>query len=62
MRYSTSIYVALALLCAACSDGTQATHDHRWFNTYQTDRTCQAGRPFVHDEDIKGPTGRAHPF
>ena len=53
----------LPLLCVACGDANETTvRDHRWFSTYQSDRSCQTARPPVHDEDIKGPTGRAHPF
>lgn len=61
MRHLFAIALT-ALLCTACSSESEPAKSQCWFKTYQTDRTCQTARPPVHDADIHGPTGRAHPF
>ncbi len=61
MRHSFAI-VAFTLLCTACSGNETPKRDHRWFNTYQTDTSCQVIHPHKEDPFEKGPTGRAHPF
>lgn len=64
MRYSIPILFA-ALLCAACEkpyDSHVPSSNRQWFNTYQTDTSCQIVHRSHEDPFLKGPTGRAHPF